>query len=366
MLQWHHAAVEPAGDARSDLWFTYHLGRRIREKLAALRPTRWTGRVLDLTWDYPVEGRAGRARRRGRARRDQRLGRRRQAAVRVHRSSRTTASTACGCWIYCGVYADGVNQAARRKPGQRAELGRPRVGLGLARQPAHPLQPRLRRPGRQAVERAQGATSGGTPEQEKWTGHDVPDFIADTAAGLPAAGRTRPAPRRSPAPTRSSCRPTARRGCSPRRAWSTARCRRTTSRRSRRCATRCTASSATRCGRSMRRAPGQPVPAERRRAGRGRVPVRGDHLPADRAPHRRRDEPLAALPGRAAAGVLLRGVAGAGRRARPGAPRLGHDRHRAQRDRGPGAGDRADDAADGRAAGRCTRSACPTTGGRTG
>ena len=34
---------EPAGDARSDLWFAYHLGRRIREKLAA-SPTRWTGR----------------------------------------------------------------------------------------------------------------------------------------------------------------------------------------------------------------------------------------------------------------------------------------------------------------------------------
>ena len=26
MLQWHHTAVEPAGDARSDLWFAYHLG----------------------------------------------------------------------------------------------------------------------------------------------------------------------------------------------------------------------------------------------------------------------------------------------------------------------------------------------------
>ena len=26
-------------------------------------------------------------------------------------------STAGGCWIYTGVYADGVNQAARRKPG---------------------------------------------------------------------------------------------------------------------------------------------------------------------------------------------------------------------------------------------------------
>ena len=25
-------------------------------------------------------------------------------------------STSCGCWIYCGVFKDGVNQAARRKP----------------------------------------------------------------------------------------------------------------------------------------------------------------------------------------------------------------------------------------------------------
>ncbi len=42
VLQWHHLAVEPAGDARSDLWFTYHLGRLIRAKLAG-SPTRWTG-----------------------------------------------------------------------------------------------------------------------------------------------------------------------------------------------------------------------------------------------------------------------------------------------------------------------------------
>ena len=30
LLQWHDAAVEPEGDARSDLWFMYHLGRIIR------------------------------------------------------------------------------------------------------------------------------------------------------------------------------------------------------------------------------------------------------------------------------------------------------------------------------------------------
>src|SRR5260221_7575670 len=55
LLQWHHQAVEPAGDARSDLWFTYHLGRRIREKLAA--PTDEIDRpILDLAWSYPTKG----------------------------------------------------------------------------------------------------------------------------------------------------------------------------------------------------------------------------------------------------------------------------------------------------------------------
>jgi formate dehydrogenase major subunit len=35
LLQWHAKAVEPAADTRSDLWFAYHLGRSLREKLAA-------------------------------------------------------------------------------------------------------------------------------------------------------------------------------------------------------------------------------------------------------------------------------------------------------------------------------------------
>ncbi len=44
MLQWHHKAVEPAGDARSDLWFTYHLGRLIRREAGRLDRPEWTGR----------------------------------------------------------------------------------------------------------------------------------------------------------------------------------------------------------------------------------------------------------------------------------------------------------------------------------
>ncbi len=59
------------------------------------------------------------------------------------------------------------------------------------------------------------------------------------------------------------------------------------------------------------------------------------------------DEPEPGVPLRAAAGDVRRGVAGAGRRARAGAPGLGARGHRARGDRGPGAGHRP---ADGRCA----------------
>ena len=35
LLQWHHKAVEPKGDARSELWFYYHLGKIIKAKIRA-------------------------------------------------------------------------------------------------------------------------------------------------------------------------------------------------------------------------------------------------------------------------------------------------------------------------------------------
>ncbi|MEH0933541.1 molybdopterin-dependent oxidoreductase, partial [Micromonospora sp. CPCC 205558] len=55
LLQWREKAVEPPGDARSELWFFYHLGRIIRERLAASTAPRDRA-LLDLTWDYPTHG----------------------------------------------------------------------------------------------------------------------------------------------------------------------------------------------------------------------------------------------------------------------------------------------------------------------
>ena len=143
-------------------------------------------------------------------------------------------STRCGCWIYCGVYADGVNQAARRKPGDASRTGSAPSGRW-----AWPANRRI------LYNRA-SADPDGKPwserkalvwwdaEQGKWTGHDVPDFEADEAAGLPARRRTRAGP-----DAIARRRPVHHAGRRPRlavragRRSPTARCRRTTSRRTR-------------------------------------------------------------------------------------------------------------------------------------
>jgi anaerobic selenocysteine-containing dehydrogenase len=247
MLQWHHQAVEPGGDARSDLWFAYHLGRRIREKLAGSaeemdRP------VQDLTWDYPVKGPL-----------DEPDAEAVLAEINGWDADNRPLSA------YTQLKDDGSTGVRlldllrrvrrRRQPGgppqagAGTELGGRRVGLGLARQPADHLQPGLGRPGRQAVERAQGAGLVGRGQREM--GRSTTSPTSPPTSGRTTARPTLPPARtRCPASTRSSCRPTARRGCSPRRGWWTARCRRTTSRRTLRSAISSTASSATRSGRS--------------------------------------------------------------------------------------------------------------------
>jgi formate dehydrogenase major subunit len=175
LLQWHHQAVEPEGDARSDLWFTYHLGRKIREKLAgsadaADRP------ILDLTWDYPTMGETAEpdaeavlAEINGWDARGRPLA--------SYEQLNEDGSTACGCWIYCGVYADGVNQAARRKPSGEMDWIANEWGWAW---PAN----------RRILYNRASADPQGKPwserkalvwwdeETAKWSGHDIADFSA--------------------------------------------------------------------------------------------------------------------------------------------------------------------------------------------
>ncbi len=173
MLQWHHLAVEPAGDARSELWFYYHLGRIIREKMSGSTDER-DQPILDLTWDYPTEGAIAEpsaesvlAEING----SDAEGR----PLASYTGLKDDGSTACGCWIYSGVYADGVNQAARRRPGQEQSWVAPEWGW------AWPANRRILynrasadRDGKPWSERK--AYVWWDAGQEKWVGHDVPDF----------------------------------------------------------------------------------------------------------------------------------------------------------------------------------------------
>jgi formate dehydrogenase major subunit len=115
LLQWREKACDPPGDARSELHWIYHLGCKVREKLAGSgdpkdRP------ILDLTWDYPLKGSqdepdaasvlceiGGRAAD--------------GSELSSYDELEPDGSTSCGSWIHAGIYANGVNQPARRRPG---------------------------------------------------------------------------------------------------------------------------------------------------------------------------------------------------------------------------------------------------------
>ena len=123
LVQWRQQAVTPPGDCRSELAFMFELGQRLRERLRDSTDPR-DRPLLDLTWDYPTD-QHGEPDPESVLERDQRFcahvaASRMRAAVVLHRDT-PDGSTAGGCWIYTGVYADGVNQAARRKPGSEQD-----------------------------------------------------------------------------------------------------------------------------------------------------------------------------------------------------------------------------------------------------
>lgn len=114
LVQWHHQAVEPQGDIRSELHFVYHLGKRLKELYADSTDPK-DRPIRDMTWDYPTHGRleepsaeAVLAEVNGYTVADQK-------PVDGFNDLKDDGTTACGCWIYSGIYAGSVNRAANRK-----------------------------------------------------------------------------------------------------------------------------------------------------------------------------------------------------------------------------------------------------------
>jgi formate dehydrogenase major subunit len=174
LVQWHDKAVDPPGDARSDTWFMFHLGRRLKELYAHSTDPK-DRPIQALTWDYPVEGPH-----------DEPVVEcivkeisgytwaptwegRKQLRKRVE--LKADGSTACGCWIYLGIYTD-HNLARSREPDDYVS-----PGWGFA----WPANIRM------LYNRA-SADPAGRPwserkkyiwwdeEKREWVGADVPDF----------------------------------------------------------------------------------------------------------------------------------------------------------------------------------------------
>ena len=59
MLQFHHKAAEAPGDCRSDTWFSYDLGKRLKKLYANSTLPRDEG-FKNLVWDYEHEDEAER------------------------------------------------------------------------------------------------------------------------------------------------------------------------------------------------------------------------------------------------------------------------------------------------------------------
>jgi formate dehydrogenase major subunit len=179
LLQWHEKAVEPPGDCRSEPWFIYHLGRLLKEKAAA-SDRRRDQPLRALEWSYPLHGERGEPEVESVLREINGFTVADGKPVSGFKELRDDGSTACGCWIYSGVFPEpGKNRAHQREP--KGPYGH---GWGFA----WPSDRRI------LYNRA-SADPEGRPwserkklvwwdaEKQRWTGHDTPDFTPEKAPG---------------------------------------------------------------------------------------------------------------------------------------------------------------------------------------
>jgi formate dehydrogenase major subunit len=175
--QFHEKAVDPPGDARSETWFMYHLGRRLKER-ARKDPRPRNAALNALTWDYSTEGAMAEPvveeilqEINGRTLKDGKL-------VSGFRDLKADGSTSCGCWIYSGIFPKPDENVARKREPRDSYAH----GWGFA-WPAD----------RRILYNRASARPDGRPWSERkkliwwdetkreWTGFDVPDFTVTKA-----------------------------------------------------------------------------------------------------------------------------------------------------------------------------------------
>ncbi|HEX5269564.1 MAG TPA: molybdopterin-dependent oxidoreductase, partial [Gemmataceae bacterium] len=217
LVQWHEKALDPPGDCRSDIWFTYHLGRRLKELYKDSKEKR-DRPILSLVWDYLDD----KANERWRVKDEP------SAALVLKEINgyvwpagskspvkdgkplptfadlKDDGTTTSGAWIYTGIYKGGENQAANRKGDDWVALGwgfswpanRRLMYNRCSADPQGNPWPKEARLARQFT----GEPGGSSPRHRgyvywdpsaadgkgQWVGLDVPDFVVGKAPNTPA------------------------------------------------------------------------------------------------------------------------------------------------------------------------------------
>ncbi len=192
LVKWHHKAADPPGDCRSDIWFTYQLGKRLKAMYANSTEPRDQG-IKNLVWDYDPDTPPTDTRIQGEPDVLKILKEINgyETATGKHlpgfANLKDDGSTTCASWIYSGIFpAPDQNRAASRNPDPPGGPGT-NLNWGFS-WPAN----------RRVLYNRASAKPDGTPWSErkkwvwwdaaagKWTGYDVPDFTVTKAPNTPA------------------------------------------------------------------------------------------------------------------------------------------------------------------------------------
>ena len=202
LLQWHDKALDPPGECRSDLWFVYNLGKKLRKLYEGSTEPR-DQPLLNLTWNYDYdetprlpdgthsqvvgEPDASKILREingfKTAETDPKTGK--PVPLGSYQEIKDDGSTACGAWIYCGVFPEAGRNRARSR--ERSDTNPLNPDWGWA-------WPHNRR----IMYNRASADPEGRPwserkkliwwdeELKKWSGLDEPDFEPDKPPGYRA------------------------------------------------------------------------------------------------------------------------------------------------------------------------------------
>ena len=200
LIQWHEKAADPPGDCRSDTWFLYHLGRRLKD-LYRDSTLKRDEPIRNLTWNYERDGPeylpdGSLSRIKDEPDVEKVLkeinGRRASdgALLAGFGDLKDDGSTACGAWIYSGVFPrEDLNRARSRNPALAGSTypdwayswpanRRTMYNRASADPQGHPWSERKK-------------LIWWDEQQRRWVGNDVPDFPVDKPPSYRPAGDSR-------------------------------------------------------------------------------------------------------------------------------------------------------------------------------